>query len=155
MATSTNIPRETWGRARGLLLVWRKELEHKLRFNKYLPGCSRGETLQIMVERNPGDPQLTMDWPRMGDSSMESTQTWWRWMGPHAEETPQRLPETWPNCLGGVCMNPPSPPRIEAQAPSPTLSTTSSNSSGLPSLESLTEPESGYEASVSSSPDTE
>ena len=77
-------------------------------------------------------------------------------MAPNAEELPQRLPDTWPNCMGrGVHINPPSPPRIEAQAPSPTLSTTSSDSSGPPPLESLMESESGYEASISSSPDTE
>ena len=87
---------------------------------------------------------------------MESTQTQQQQMGPHAEETPKRLPRTWPKCLGRVvCMNPPPPPRIEAHPPSSTLSTTSSNSSGPPSLESLTELESSYEESVSSSLDTE
>ena len=155
MAASTNAPRRTQGRARGLLLVWRRELECKLRINNYLWGCRRGETLQIMTEGRPGDWQLTSDQPGIEDSHMESTQTWWWQMGPHVEETPQRLSGTWPKYLGrGVHINPPSLPRIEAQPPSPTLSTTSSNSSGPPSLESLTELESGYEASVFSSSDT-
>ena len=59
MATATSTPGKTQGRARGLLLVWRRELEWKLQVNNYLPGCGRGETLKIMMERmtnrRPGD----------------------------------------------------------------------------------------------------
>ena len=41
----------------GLLLVWRRELEQKLQINQYLPGHSRGATLEIMAEmdRRPGN----------------------------------------------------------------------------------------------------
>ena len=108
-----------------------------------------------MTERRPWDQQKTSDQTGIEDSHMESTQTHWQQMGPHLKVTPQRLPGIWPKCLGrGVCLNPPYSPRIEVQPPSPTLYTTSSDSSGPPSLESLMEPESGYEASVSLSPDT-
>ena len=44
-------PQWTLGRARGLLLVWRRELEQKLQIDQYLPGCSRRATLEIMMER--------------------------------------------------------------------------------------------------------
>ena len=43
MATVTSTPQKTQGRARGLLLVWRRELEQKLQINHYLLGCSREE----------------------------------------------------------------------------------------------------------------
>ena len=49
------------GRARGLLLVWMRELEQKLQMNNYLPGHGRADTLRILVEkqpeRRPGDRQ--------------------------------------------------------------------------------------------------
>ena len=38
------------GRGKGLLIVWRRELEKKLQINRYLPGRSRGATLAIMVQ---------------------------------------------------------------------------------------------------------
>ena len=41
MATLTGICMEAKGRARGLLLVWRRELEQKLQINDYLPRCGR------------------------------------------------------------------------------------------------------------------
>ena len=51
--------RQTQGSARGLLLVWRRELEQKLQIKHYLLGCSRGATLDLMTERlldkRPGD----------------------------------------------------------------------------------------------------
>ena len=44
------------GRGRGLLGVWRGELEKKLQINRYLPGRSRGATLAIManMDQHPG-----------------------------------------------------------------------------------------------------
>ena len=50
MASAVETPQQTWGRARGLLLVWQRELERKLQIKQYLPGCSRGATLEIMEE---------------------------------------------------------------------------------------------------------
>ena len=116
--------------------------------------CSREETLKIMTERmpdrRPGDQQQTMDQPDSESSHMESIQTQYQQVGPCLDATPQRLPVTLPKYLGRGMS-----PRIEAQLPSPAPSLTSSDSSRPPSLESLTEPESGYEASISSSLDTE
>ena len=63
---------------------------------------------------------------------------------PRQRETPQRLPITWPRCLGRHA------PFGNFQTPSPTPSSTSSDSLEPPSLESLTELQSGYEALVSS-----
>ena len=44
------------GGGRGLLMVWRKELEKKLMINRYLPEKSRGATLAIMaqMDQHPG-----------------------------------------------------------------------------------------------------
>ena len=113
MATMTSTPRKTQGRARGLLLVWRRELEWKLQINQYLLEHSRGETLEIMTERmpdrRPGDQQQTSDQPDSESSHMESIWTLYQQVGPCLEATPQRLSGTWPKCLGrGVS------PRIEA-----------------------------------------
>ena len=57
MATTIDTSQRMQGRARGLLLVWRRELEWKLQIHWYLPGYSRGVTLEIMAEmdRKPGD----------------------------------------------------------------------------------------------------
>ena len=140
MVTSNNVPRETQGRARGLLLVWRRELECKLRINNYLPGCSGGDIANYGREETWGltiDYGLTWNGRQFHGVHPDPKET----NGPHAEELPQRLPGAWPNCLGrGFHINPPTPPRIEVQAPSPTSSTISSDSSGCPSLESLMEP---------------
>ena len=149
MAQALETPqRTTLGRERGLLLVWRRELERKLHINRYSPGQSRGATLEIMVQmdRCPGHrPGTNNESPHDDDNrDTESTQTQYCQMGPWPEETPHRLPTTWPRCLGrGASVH-------SFQPPSPTLSSTSDDSSGPPSLESLTKLESGYEASVSS-----
>ena len=43
MAQAIETPQKTpQGGGRGLLMVWRKELEKKLSINRYLPGKSRG-----------------------------------------------------------------------------------------------------------------
>ena len=67
------------GRARGLLLVWRRELEQKLQINNYLPGHGRGDTLRILVEkqpeRRPGDRQWTSDKEEVESHHMESIRT--------------------------------------------------------------------------------
>ena len=41
MASAFETPQRTQGRARGLLLVWKRELERKLQIKWYLPGHSR------------------------------------------------------------------------------------------------------------------
>ena len=74
----------------------------------------------------------------------ESIRTWYQQNGPRDKEAPQRWPITWPKCLGRGA------PTCSFWPPSSTPSTTSSDSLGLPSLESLTDPELGYEALVSS-----
>ena len=142
-----------YGRGRGLLLVWRRELERKLHINRYLPGQSRGATLEIMakMDRSPGHRPEAVNYPTTSDTfdkdngDTESIRTSYCQMSPCPEAIPQWLPNTWPKCLGR-CV----PLHCNSQPPSATLSSTSSNSSGPPSLESLTEPESGYEALISS-----
>ena len=54
------------------------------------------------------------------------------------------MPITWPRCLGR------GTPIDSFQPPLPAPSSISSNTLEPPSLEALTKPESGYEASVSS-----
>ena len=141
------------GGGRGLLMVWRRELAKKLGINRYLPGQSRGATLAIMVQmdqcpgRRPGIDQETRDQKTLCNydhGDIESTRTQYCQPSPRMEEALQRLPTTWPWCLGRGA------PICSFQPPLPTPSYTSSDSSEPPSLESLTEPESGYEASVSS-----
>ena len=137
MTTTIDTPWWTQGRARDLLLVWRRQLEWKLQINWYLLGCSRWATLEIMMERmidkRPGDQQRTLDQPDQDSSHSKSICTCYQQVGSHLEVTPQQLPDTWPKCLGrGV------PPKIESWPPSPAPSLTSSNSSRPPSLESLT-----------------
>ena len=70
MASAFETSQRTQGRARGLLLVWQRELERKLWINWYSPGCSRGTTLEIMTEmdRQPGDRQKTVDYPILCDN---------------------------------------------------------------------------------------
>ena len=51
MAQAINRSQQTKkGRGKGLLIVWRRELEKKLKINRYLPGRSRGATLAIMAQ---------------------------------------------------------------------------------------------------------
>ena len=136
------------GRGRGLLVVWRRELEKKLQINRYLPGRSRGATLAIMANmdqcpgRRPGwigKLLVTLTIWIASPLGLEYQQT-----GPRGKEIPQRWPITWPRCLGR------GTPTCSFRLLSPTPSTTFSDSLGPPSLESLTDPELGYEALVSS-----
>ena len=71
MTTTIKTPQMMQGRARGLLLVWRRELEWKLQINQYLLGCSRGATLEIMAEmdRRPEDRPRILDHPKTLDHS--------------------------------------------------------------------------------------
>ena len=133
---------------RGLLLVWRREFEKKLWINWHLPGQSRGATLAIMAQMDqwPGR-RLGVHWEILCDCNhgdMESTRTQYCQTSPQTEEAPQILPITWPRCLGRGA------PACNFQPPSPTPSSTSSDSSEPPSLKSLMEPESRHEVSVSS-----
>ena len=52
MATLTLASTGSRGRARGLLLVWREELKWKLQINNYLPRHGKGETLEILVDKD-------------------------------------------------------------------------------------------------------
>ena len=53
MTQAINPSQETKkGRGRGLLVVWRRELEKKLQINRYLPGRSRGAILAIMANKD-------------------------------------------------------------------------------------------------------
>ena len=74
MMTLTGTSMEAKGRARGLVLVWRRELEQKLQINDYLPRCRRWKTLEILVERRPGDQQQTSDQSGIENCHMESAQ---------------------------------------------------------------------------------
>ena len=66
-------------------------------------------------------------------------------------DPPLRFPNSWPQCLGRRSDSPAvSLPTKPDPSLSPTSSDTESTSVGLPSLESITGPESGYEASSSS-----
>ena len=123
-------------------MVWRKELEKKLSINRYLPRQSRGVQMDQCQGRRPGVDKETLC--NHDHRDIKSTRTRYCQMSLRIEEAPQRLPTTWPQCLGRGA------PTCSFQPPSPTPSSTSSNSLEPPSLESLTEPESGYEASVSS-----
>ena len=95
---------DTTGGGRGLPVVWRKELEKKISINRYLPGQSRGATLGIMAQmdqcpgRRPGVDKETLCDLDHGD--IKSTRTQCHQMSPRTEEAPQRLPTTWPQCLG-------------------------------------------------------
>ena len=99
-----NPPEDITGGGRGLLMVWRKELEKKLSINRYLPGQSRGATLAIMVQmdqcpgRRPGVDKETLCNCDHGD--IESTGTQYHQMSPRIEEALQRLPISWSWYLG-------------------------------------------------------
>ena len=136
------------GRGWGLLIAWRRELGKKLQIKRYLPGKSQGATLAIMAQmdqhpgRRPGvDKETYCDLDQMNS---KSTRTQCLQTGIRTEVTPQWWSNTWPQCLGRGA------PTCRFRPPLPTPLTTSSDSSGLPSLESLTDPESGYETSASS-----
>ena len=93
MAKALKTAQKMQGRVRGLLLVWRRELERKLQINRYLPTQSRGAKLEIMtqIDRQPGHRQetaneTTCDYDN-GDT--ESTRTQYHQMSPWPEETPQ------------------------------------------------------------------
>ena len=156
MASAFEIPQKTQRRGRGLLVVWQRELEKKLQINWYLPGQSRGATLEIMAEmdRRPGHRPGTMDYHKTCDNSdqdsgdTESLRTQYHPMGPHPEATPQHVPKTWSKYLGRA-----APFKFETRLPSPAPSSTSSESSRPLSLESVTKPKSSYEASISSDTD--
>ena len=116
--------------------------------NRYLPWRSRGATLAIMTQMDqcPGR-RLRVDKEtlcNLDHGDIKSTRTQYCQMSPRTHKAPQRLPTTWPWCLGRGA------PTCSFRPPLQTPSSTSSDLSELPSLESLTEPESGYEASVSS-----
>ena len=92
------------GGGRGILMVWRKELEKKLMINRYLLWQSRGANLAIMAQmdqcpgRRPGvDKETLCD---LDQRDIESTRTWYHQVSPRTKEAPQRLPITWSWCLG-------------------------------------------------------
>ena len=108
MANALETPQNMHSRGRGLLLVWRRELEHKLHINRYLPGQSRGTTLEIMVQMDmhPGHRPETVNYPMTSDTfdqdngDIESTRTQYCQTSPCPEACPQQLPNTWLKCLG-------------------------------------------------------
>ena len=71
MASAFETPQRTQERGRGLLLVWQRELEKKLHINQYLPGQSRGATLEIMadMDRQPWHRPGTINYPTTCDNS--------------------------------------------------------------------------------------
>ena len=83
MATSTLTSMGSRGRAKGLLLVWREELKWKLQINSYLPRCGRAETLEILVDKRPGDRQWTQSQKEETQSQKEETchmgSVWTKW----------------------------------------------------------------------------
>ena len=70
MASILETPQRMHGRGRGLLLVWRRELERKLHINRYLPGQSREAMMEIMAEMNrcPGHRPETVNYPMTSDT---------------------------------------------------------------------------------------
>ena len=80
MAQAIDHPQETKkGRGKGLLIVWRRELEKKLQINRYLPGKSRGATLAIMAQMDqcPGrrlgmDKETHCDFDHMDSESIRT-----------------------------------------------------------------------------------
>ena len=92
--------------------------------------------------RRPGVDKET--YCNLDQMNSQSTRTWYHQTGIRTEVAPQWWPTTWPWCLGRGA------PTCSFRPPSLAPLTTSSNSSGLPSLESLIDPESGYEALASS-----
>ena len=83
------------GRGRGLLMVWRRELEKKLQINRYLPGKSRGATLAIMaqMDQHPGrrlgvDKETYCD---LDQRDSKSTRTQYHQIDPQTEMTPSKI----------------------------------------------------------------
>ena len=119
------------GRGRGLLMVWRRELEKKLQINRYLSGKSRGATSAIMAQMDqcPGR-RLGVDkvtYCDLDHGDIESTTTWYRQMGPRTEEPPKDGQLHDPGVWVGV------PQLCSFRPPLLTPSTTFSNSLGPPS----------------------
>ena len=106
MAQAVETPQKMQG-GRGLLLMWRRELERKVHINRYLPGQSRGATIEIMaqMDRHPGHRQetaneTTYDYDN-GDT--ESTRTWYHQMNPQPEETPSVITYHMAKMFGKGC----------------------------------------------------
>ena len=124
------------GRGRGLLFVWREELEPKLQINNYLPSYGREETLEILVDKRPGNGQWTQSQKeetkcqKEDTCHIESVWTKWQQVSPCLEDQPQRQPVSWPKCLDrGICLTPPPSPRSidnpPSSVPSPSFSSDS------------------------------
>ena len=107
----------------------------------------RGETQGLTI--NYGPTWNGRQFHGVHPDSMETN-------GPPCRGVTPRAAWDMANFFGrGVCMNPPSPSRIEAWTPFTYLVHNFLQLSGPPSLESLSKLKSEYEASISSSPDTE
>ena len=149
---SRNPTKDAW-EGKGTLISMEKRIRMKITYKQVFSWTEQGATLEIMAEMDwhPGHRPETANYPMTSDTFdkdngyTESTRTLYHQMNPHPEVIPQWLPNTWPKCLGRG-----APLHCNSWPPSPTPSSTSSNSSGPPSLESLTKPESGYEAMKSS-----
>ena len=145
--------------------MWEEERRKKNRLliNTHVPPrCGSAEMLKILTDlaiqkewRLEPEPSQNLE---RGVSTLdadnkpchlESIQTRSRTPRPQSQETrpPMRWPISWPKCLGrGLPHAPPTP------LPMPS-SSSNWDSSSLPSLESITRPESGYKASDSSNTD--
>ena len=167
MAMDENKPTKCRGRARGIIAVWEEGRREKLQINNYLlPGCGRAEILQILTDiatgMRPGNRSSKACAEALEESpcTIKSTRTHWIQAGPHPQEgeSPQRQPVSWPKCLGrGFCIEPSlpmpiAPPLLPVPSPDPS-SNSDKGSYGLPSLESITGPDSSYESSTSSGTD--
>ena len=163
MTTQDKKPARCRGRARSLILVSEEERWEKNRLwvtNYPTPGWGRAETLSILTkwvewalgwgQRQPLNVGRGLTIPNdTNQYNLEPVRTWGRTLSPCPQGflcSPLWWPVSWPKCLGRGFPST-SPPNS-----SPILSPTSeSNSSGPPSLESITGPEFSYEASSSSS----
>ena len=178
MTTQTTTTMRCRGRARGLVAVWEEERRARNKWllqNHLLPRCSRAETLEILKNmvtgyaQRPGGGNSKVGAPCLEGCpcDLESIRTKWKHTSPHPQggESTLRPPISWPQCLGrghsippSIELSPPMPTDSSSPPMVPTLSPVSSSdldtgSSGPPSLETITRPESSYEASISS--DTE
>ena len=144
------------GRARGLMNILEEDRQRQNRLwvnTCPTPGWGRTGTLALlteMVTKNKQKPGCGQP-PALGRGltvpcSLDSVRTWSRTPGPCLQgvDPPLWQPVFWPKCLGRGF--PPTSPPAE---PVPS-SNSDSDSSAPPSLESLTGPESGYEAFSSS-----
>ena len=126
------------------------------------PKCGRAKMLRILMdmatkyEQRPGNRPshflgrgfITSDTDNK-PCNLESVQTQSRTPSPQSQGTklPMRWPVSWPKCLGrGLPHAPTTPPPMPSSCSEP-------DSSCLPSFESITRPESSYEASDSFSTD--